>query len=248
MRGSKRERALEPRTYRRILIVKQFKKGLFVRQSHFTRSQREQFDLLRMVMECQREAGEKTGVLTREGVRALGHCLLGTTAMLDVLPHVGIQGAQLLRCGLFFIGEKAGWTNVTMIGHPDAPPVSQLWNAHALVRLGNLLLDTTFGQVRDTWNAAPDVAVFEMKQGAGPSIQLPGRHVVSEIARGSWNDRRGSFRASLFRLPPNVERATREWKGRPDARPERRADLVARTLELVRERRPDISLSNAAAA
>ncbi len=228
--------------------MKQFKETLFVEQARLTPPQREQLDLLRIVMQCLRQAGEETGALPCEEVHAYGHCLLGATAMLDVLPQIGIRGAQPLRCGLFFAGEKAGRINMLMIGHPDAPPVSTLWNAHMGVRSEHLFCDPTFGQLREKWNTAPDIAVFEMKRDAGQPIQLPGRHVVNEIAMGSWNDSRCSFHASLFRLPPDVERATREWEGRPDARPERRAGLVARTLELVRKRRPDIPLRNAAAA
>lgn len=213
-----------------------FKAHFFVDRTRLTSAETQHLVLMNEVMECLRLAGEETGDLTRDDVRALGHCLLAATAMLDVCQEMGVEHTRLVRCGLQLTGEKARKTNYVVMGHPSVPETTPLWNGHMVVGSGRFLLDPTFGQLREKWNTAADVAVFEHRQAESETLRLYGGHMVRPLAHGRWVDSRGAFDANLFELPAEVERATRAWGARPDARPETRHALVARTLELLRDR------------
>lgn len=225
-----------------------FKAHQFVDRTRLTSAESQHLVLMHEVMECLRLAGEETGDLTREDIRALGHCLLAATAMHDVCQRIGLKSTRLVRCGLQLTGEKSRKTNYIVIGHPSVPETAPLWNGHMVVGSGRFLNDPTFGQLREKWNTVGDAAVFEHREAASESFKLYGGHMVRPLAHGRWVDSRGAYDAHLFELPGDVERATRAWRSRPDAQPETRHALVARTLELLRDRLTDRSADDANAA
>lgn len=178
------------------------------------------------------QAGEETGVFDLDEVRSRGRCLLAANALVDVLGALGRRDACLHRSGINVTTWRGGsMVSSTTVGHPAAPPVSQLWNAHMTVRLGErLLFDPTFPQMLGPFDKVVHTAVFMREPSF--AFDLHGYGQVDAIASASWLSGPTRHTAHLFHLPRKVEVATRKWPSRPDAQPELRATLVERTLEL----------------
>ena len=190
--------------------------------------------LLFLVMARLLVAGRELGVLTVEQVRSWGRCLLASTAMVDVFHAIGRTDVALYRAGCIMTMSRAGqFVDMVAIGHPHAPHAPHLWNGHMMVLLRHLLADPTHGQLKQPWNWVPDCAVFKKHEGRGPEFHLYGYGPVEEIASAIRTSGDRVFETRLFRLPREVDLTTRKWRERPDAQPQRRAALVARTLKLL---------------
>jgi hypothetical protein len=185
------------------------------------------------LMRCLLQAGKDTRTLEAAEIRARGHCLLAASALVDVFHALGRTDAVLHRSGLDLSMYRHGSLVIsTTIGHPSAPANSPLWNAHATAGLGAVLFDSTFGRLQADWNSVPLFTSF-VRDPNRSTFDLYGYGEVEAIASSCWQTGDRSYAARLFRLPRKVDLATRKWRGRPDAMPERRAELVRRTLELV---------------
>src|SRR5690606_22118166 len=106
-------------------------------------------------------------------------CVLGALAVRDILHGMGRTDAVVLKSGLHiqrFEGGKPD--NSVTIGDPSAPRLPGLVNAHMVVRLGNLIIDPTLGQVRRWWNDLPRSAVIKIETGSGRRLQLTGISTV----------------------------------------------------------------------
>lgn len=180
------------------------------------------------------QAGQETGVLEVMEVRTMGHCLLAASALVEVLHSLGHTEAAFHRSGLNLSMYRHGELSMTATaGHPSAPPSRQLWNAHMTVRWGDIILDPTFGQLQDDWNSLPLFTTFLLDGTKRDTFELYGFGEVEALASLFWKENDRTFAARLFRLAHKVDVATRKWRDRPDAMPERRAKLVKRALELV---------------
>jgi hypothetical protein len=186
------------------------------------------------LMGCLWRAGQETGTLEVMEVRAMGHCLLAASALVDVLHSLGHTEAAFHRSGLNLSMYRHGELSMTATaGHPSAPQNRQLWNAHMTVRWGDIILDPTFGQLQADWNSVPLFTTFLLDRTKRATFELYGFGEVEAFASLFWKENDRTFAARLFRLPHKVDAATRKWRDRPDAMPERRGRLVQRTLELV---------------
>lgn len=188
------------------------------------------------------QAGKDTRTLEVAEIRARGRCLLAASALVDVFHALGRTDAVLHRSGLdLSMYRRGSLVSSTTVGHPLAPSNSPLWNAHATAGVGDILFDPTFGQLQADWNSVPLIMAF-VRDPNRPTFDLYGFGEVEAIASSCWQIGDRSYAARLFRLPRNVDLATRKWRGRPDAMPQRRAELVRRTLELV-DRPPEVCVS-----
>jgi len=185
------------------------------------------------VVRYMRHAGFESGILTPSQIRVWGHCLLGSTALNDVLHKLGRTDATFFRVGcansIVVNGERA---NVGAVGHPGAPR-GPLWNAHMTNLLGNIILDSTFGQLNKLNFSAPDFAVVKRHEGRARSFDLFSYGAVEEIAIAVREIANVTYEARYFRLPRKQDLASRKWRSLRDALPERRTALVAKTLKLI---------------
>lgn len=191
---------------------------------------------LLFIMDCLHRAAIDTGTWSRREFLSLGHCILACCALKDVLQALGRCDAILHRCGLNVTAHRAGkLAHWETIGHPEVVPVTHLWNAHMTVRVGNLLVDPTFGQIQTPWRDVPTYAVFDFQQRSRERFVLAGAGKVHLVASAQWWQNGRTYSSRHFCLPRKVDRATKRWQHRPDAQPARRAAMVARAVQLVKE-------------
>ncbi|PWK59693.1 hypothetical protein [Aminobacter sp. AP02] len=214
-----------------------FSAAQFSRASTLTLDQRQDVELGLALMRILWRAGVETGAFTLEDVRRRGRCLLVASALVDVFHALGRVDASFHRTGInvrTYHGDAP--VSSTTVGHPAAPRISHLWNAHMIVRLGELLFDPTFVQMLAPAGPVLHAAVFRHEDG-GATHRVDGYGDVEVTACSSWTGNGRIYEARLFRLPRAVDIFTRGWRQRPDALLERRSALIARTLELIEHRR-----------
>ena len=114
----------------------------------------------------------------RPGEWPMGRCILMALVTRDTLQAVGRTDAVVAPMGQRLVGMCGDETprNIT-IGCPGGPVGPKAWNAHMVVRLGDIVLDPTCGQTQRYWNAAPDAAalLFERKRGHKVGLDVWGK-------------------------------------------------------------------------
>jgi len=160
-------------------------------------------------------------------------CVLSALAVQDILHGMGHIDAIVVKSGLHLQRFEGGkpYHSVT-IGSPSTPSLPGLVNAHMVVKLGNLIIDPTIGQVRRSWNDIPKSAVIKTYIGSGRRLQLTDKcsvHVTAQHTRRSYDH---DLVLSYFKPSFTVDRKTRKWRTAPDTNYERRARFVETALAI----------------
>lgn len=161
-----------------------------------------------------------------EGQWPMGRCILGALTVQDILRATG-HNVSVIPVGLQLVrAYRDKKLNMLTVGEPNAPPIRNGWNAHMVVKIGDILLDPTSGQIQRSWNAAPDAAalLFAKSRVAKTSLEELGNANTLAEYQSTLDD--FDFRMTYFKLTRSVVRRTRNWGTTADANPERRAKLV----------------------
>lgn len=212
-----------------------FKHQTFVDVRRLDRDERWYLNVARNALARLREAGEETGLLTREQVRQQGCCVFAASALVEALQKSGFD-ASLLACGLAFARTHNGRIQGKLIGSPEAEdaPFPGAIDGHAVVRLGGFILDPTFGQLSDGIRKFPDTVILAPLK-TRKRIDLVNGIDAEQFAEIEWRTGRRGYFVGLFELPVALEAAASMWSSDPSVDPELLRPLVQRTLELVNE-------------
>lgn len=161
-------------------------------------------------------------------------CILLALIVRDILHGIGRSdavvmpvGAQLLRY------SNRELLNALTIGSPDAPVLPNAWNAHMVVKIGDILFDPTCGQTQRHWNAAPDTAALLFRPGCG-KVSLFEHGEADAIAQFLYNRSGYDYVMTYFHLTPASAKRAVGWEAYKDALPKRRAPLVQSALQRLR--------------
>jgi hypothetical protein len=169
----------------------------------------------------------------------LRRCILMALCLQDILHKCGRPDARLFRSGLDIRQGSGDFPRMLMIGDPTAPRLEGMWNAHMAVRLGDFLLDPSFGQTKRFWNRSPHCAAFLAAAPAGHMLEIePGKRTPSLVLHRYSADGH-AFQVSYFKLSRKVDLRTRNWRNAPDARPERRSMLVHKAVTIHQAQRAE---------
>jgi hypothetical protein len=167
--------------------------------------------------------------------RPHNRCIYAALSVMDILHATGRHEAQVARLGLDLtmhsddpFTEPRGLT----IGHPASPKVDGLLNAHLVVRLGDILIDPSFAQVKRDWNSMPHFIGLLENAPAGHAVAIDHETEASAIAVYRKSDVDRAYQLAYFRLTRDVDLRTRNWRAAPDARPDRRAEVVHQAIEI----------------
>lgn len=212
-----------------------FKHQTFVDVRRLDPYERRQLYFARNALARLRQAGEETGLLTREAIRQQGCCVYAACALVDVLQQSSFD-ASLRACGLAFATIHNGRINGKLIGSPEAEdvPFPGAIDGHAVVHLGKFILDPTFGQLSDGTKRFPDTAIIALLQ-TQKRITLVDGVDADQFAEIEWRNRDRGYFVGLYQLPAALEAAAAKWSSDPSVDPELRRPLVQRTLELMSE-------------
>lgn len=167
-----------------------------------------------------------------EHLRPHGRCIYASLALCDILHGTGRTDAQPVRTGLDVRGYYNDQLYILTVGDPETPMLPRKINAHVVVRLGNIIVDPAFAQTRRWWNNLPHYAAFRVGAPEGETIGLNGGCDARTTTVRRWFEGDDAYQVSYFRLPRNVDLATRQWRAAPDALPERRMSVVKRAIEI----------------
>lgn len=164
----------------------------------------------------------------------INSCILGALAVRDILHGMGRTDAIVLKSGLHIqaFKEARPYRSIT-IGSPLAPRNPGHWNAHMIVKLGNLIIDPTLGQARRSWNGLPKSAVFENHTDARGQLHLTEDCSVRVTAQCIHRSNEHDILLTYFKPSFGVDWKTRNWRNAPDADYERRARFVKTALAIV---------------
>lgn len=212
--------------------MSKYRFGKFVRPQELTEQEKRDIPFGMNLSALLWRAAEETGTFDLEEVRRRGCCLLASMALADVFRALSRQDVTLLRCGINLTTWRGSEpVSSTTVGHPAAPAASNMWNAHSIVRMSDRQLwDPTIGQMLPPGDNALHFAVLMREQPT--AFHLHDHGDVDVIASSSWQNGERRHEVRYFRLPREVDIATRKWRHTPDAQPQRREALVRRTLEL----------------
>ncbi len=158
----------------------------------------------------------------------LERCILSALTVRDTLHAVGRRDAITLRSGLDLRMTTGYPRHSLTIGTPSTPKLEKKWNAHLVVRLGDILVDAVYGQTKRHWNNSPRGAVFLITTPEITEIDVEPGTNANVTTSHRYPFRTGHIQTTYFRLPYSVDFRTRKWRTVPDARLERRSDLVER--------------------
>lgn len=177
----------------------------------------------------------------------MGNCILLALIVRDILHGIGRSdavvmpvGAQLLRY------SNREPLNALTIGSPDAPVLPNAWNAHMVVKIGDILLDPTCGQTQRHWNAAPDTAALLLRPGCS-KVSLFEHGEAGAIAQFRYDRAGYDYVMSYFYLTPPSAKRAEGWHACKDASPKRRAPLVNSALQILRNIQLPLARMGAAA-
>lgn len=156
----------------------------------------------------------------------INRCILVALCVRDMLHTAGRTDAEFVRSG-FQLRQLTGELPYQLTtGSPSARRIRNGWNAHAVVKLGDILLDPTHGQTCRLWNHSPHAAALLISPPEKETIEIePGCRANVTTMHRYWA--KGThYQMAYFKLPHCVDLRTRNWRNLRDARPERRRSLV----------------------
>lgn len=156
----------------------------------------------------------------------INRCIFVALCVRDMLHAAGRTDAKFMRSG-FHLRQLSGEIPYQLtIGSPAARRIKKGWNAHAIVTLGDILLDPTHGQTCRLWNHSPHAAALLIAPSEEDAIEIePGCTVSVTTMHRYWAEGK-HYQMAYFKLPYSVDLRTRNWRNSPDVKPERRRSLV----------------------
>jgi hypothetical protein len=167
-----------------------------------------------------------------EGESPLNRCILSALCLRDILHACGRRDALMYRTGLDVRLLSGDVPHTLTIGMPSAPRLRGKWNAHMGVLAGDFLLDPTLGQTKRWWNRSPLCAVFLIGAPDGHTIDIDRDREAPSTTVHRYSQDGHDFQVSYFKLPLASDLRTKKWQSQPDARPERRKELVREAVNI----------------
>lgn len=153
-------------------------------------------------------------------------CIAAALSVHDILHNCGRTDARVVRSGLDVRLLSGELPYSLTIGDPSAPVLDGMWNAHMTVRLGDVVLDPSYGQTKRSWNHSPHAAVFVVDKVRNATFEFEERWDAKVILEQRHWHSLSHYQTTYFELPRSSDLRTRKWRDAPDARPERREALV----------------------
>ena len=165
-------------------------------------------------------------------------CVFATHALVDVLNAMGHRDARIRPVG-FQLQRNGELPRALTIGASSTPHEEGAVNAHFVVTKGAVLFDPSHAQVRRPWNNAPTFAAFKIRNSF--KVKVSGeRNVFEGISETVWGPpiagAYNEYEVRFYELPREGRRRIRGWETSPDMRPERRAPIVRRAIEILKAR------------
>lgn len=156
----------------------------------------------------------------------LYRCILSALTVRDILHRSGRGEAYAMKSGLD-VRQTDDRCRILTIGDPRSPKIKGMIPAHFVVRLGDILLDPSFGQLRRPWNGLPHCAAFLAGSSEGHTFNIgDGSYEARATTLHRYIDEVREIQIAYFDLPPTMDIRTRHWRSAPDARPARRESLI----------------------
>ncbi|MBL0934382.1 MAG: hypothetical protein IBJ07_06500 [Rhizobiaceae bacterium] len=168
-------------------------------------------------------------------LRPHGRCIFAAMSVLDVLHATGRPDARVMKTGLdirVVTDDPSIPMRVLTAGHPDTPFSPHSWNAHLVVRLGDILIDPSFAQTRRDWNDSPHYAAFLAGAPEGHTVILQGNLQMKSTTVYVQHDADRSTQVAYFQLARKVDVLTRGWQKNGEAKPIKRREIVNRAISI----------------
>lgn len=162
----------------------------------------------------------------------LYRCIFSAFSLRDILHGSGRPDAVSVRSGLDVRRLTGDFPRILTIGDPSSPRIKRKWNAHLTVRLGDILLDPSFGQTKRPWNHSPHCAAFLVGAPDGHVVDVSDGIEARSTTLHRYAQDGHDYQISYFELPRTVDLRTRKWRTAPDARPKRRQALVRKAISI----------------
>ncbi|MGE0768549.1 MAG: hypothetical protein AB7L90_19020 [Hyphomicrobiaceae bacterium] len=159
-------------------------------------------------------------------------CIYSAFSLRDILHRTGRPDAVLVRSGLDVRRTSGEFPRILTIGDPSSPRIKRKWNAHLTVRLGDILLDPSFGQTKRPWNHSPHCAAFLVGAPHGHVVNVSDGTEARTTTLHRYSHDGHDYQISYFELLRAVDLRTRKWRNAPDARPKRRQALVRKAVAI----------------
>jgi hypothetical protein len=166
-------------------------------------------------------------------------CILATQALVEVLAELGRKDAKIRLLGFELVRYSDVQPRSLTIGASAAPVLPGYTNAHAVVTLGDVLIDPSHAQIKRDWNDQPSFVSFPLET-PFPAESVHDGSKVHGVARAYWGAPTAlmqyEFEALYFELLPDVRKRARGWKSAPDLRSCRREGIVKRAVEILKSK------------
>lgn len=172
-----------------------------------------------------------------EVLRPHGRCIYASLAVRDILWQLGRNNAVVQKVGLDvrrYTPDMRTILNGIRVGTDNYKSLTteRRWNAHLVVKLGDVFIDPTIAQVRREWNNMPHYSAMVNIAPADNEIQIDGK-VAKTIAVWMQKKMDSFIQISYFELPRELDVKTRGYLKAPDAKPEARIDVVREALNIL---------------
>jgi hypothetical protein len=168
-------------------------------------------------------------------LRPHGRCIFAAMSVLDVLHATGSPDARVMKTGLdirVVTDDPSIPMRVITAGHPDTPFSPHSWNAHLVVRLGDILIDPSFAQTRRDWNDSPNYAAFLAGAPEGHTVVLQGNLEMKSTTVHVKHEADRSTQVAYFQLARKVDVQTRGWQKNGEAKLIKRREIVDRAINI----------------
>lgn len=177
-----------------------------------------------------------------EHLRPHGRCIYSALSVRDILRNLGRTDATVQKVGLDvrrYAADKETLRNGLAVGHPRYVQMGEerRWNAHLVVRLGDVFIDPSMSQARRPWNKLPDFGVIIPGRQAPSNLEVEGEFTKTK-AFWEYKHEFEFIQIRYFELLRAQDIPTRGFLSAPDAKPEARNDVVGiATSVLAKQRR-----------
>lgn len=160
-------------------------------------------------------------------------CILAALCVRDILRQIGRPDATIAKFGLLVRRTTGNPIRELVIGTPKAPVIPNGWNAHMVARLGDVVLDPSFGQTRRDWNSSPlaTACIADSSQDHRDASKRLGYKVQAHYR---YTHGVARYEVAYVKLHRRVDARTRDWREAPDANATRRQPLVTAAVDILR--------------
>lgn len=173
-----------------------------------------------------------------EHLKPHGRCIYASMALVDILHHLGRKDAIVQKVGLEVRQYNPAMTyilNAIRVGHANYVDelLERRWNAHLIVRLGDVFIDPSIAQVRRSWNNLPYYSAMIDLDDEYKTIYI-GEEKVSTKAGWMYQQADSTLlQVAYFDLAREQDIKSRGYRKAPDAKPEARKDVVREAIKIL---------------